>query len=229
MMKRTMPEHLHLTVTTDSGEVVVTGEDRADVVVEGGRASVDEVQPGELVVQGKSSSLDVRCPTGTHVRAGTASGRVELRGRLGDARVTTTSSSVTVEEVGSLEVRTASGSIEVDRCAGYCRLQSASGRVDVGDAGDVDITAKSGSVDVARTGGGRVHAVSGSVEVGWTGERDLDVRAISGSTRVVVPDVLRPRVRLRSVSGNARCDCDEGDDRCIDASSVSGSIQVLAR
>jgi DUF4097 and DUF4098 domain-containing protein YvlB len=130
--------------------------------------------------------------------------------------------------VESLEVRTASGSIEVDVCTGECRLKSASGSVKVGEAGDVDITAKSGSVEVERTAGGRVHAVSGSVDVGWTGERDLDVHAISGSTRVVVPEDLRPRVRLRSVSGNAHCDCDEGDGCRVDVSSVSGSIQVLA-
>ena len=220
-----MPDQLSLTVTTASGSVVITGEDRSDIVVEGGKASVEEA-PGEVVVQAKSSSLEVRCPAGTDVRVGTASGRVELRGRLGDARVTTKSSSIRVEEVEALELRSASGSIDVGTCVGYCRLQSASGSVKVGDAGDVDISAKSGSIKVGRAARGRVHGVSGSVEVGATGEGDLDVRLISGSVKVTLPDGVRPRVRLRSVSGSARCDCEEGDDCCIDVSSVSGSIQV---
>jgi DUF4097 and DUF4098 domain-containing protein YvlB len=220
-----MPERLSLTVTTASGSVLITGENRSDIVVEGGKAAVEE-SAGEFVVQAKSSSLEVRCPAGTDVRVGTASGRVELRGRLGDARVTTKSSSIRVEEVEALELRTASGSINVGSCAGYCRLQTASGSVKVADAGNLDISAKSGSIKVERAAGGRVHGVSGSIHVGATGERDLDVRLISGSVKVTLPDDVRPRLRLRSVSGSARCDCEEGDDCCIDVSSVSGSIQV---
>jgi DUF4097 and DUF4098 domain-containing protein YvlB len=217
----------HLTITTASGGVVITGEDRADVVVEG-KASIEQAGPDEIAVHAKSANLDVRCPAGTHVRVGTASGRVELRGRLGDARVTTKSSSIKVEEVDALELRSESGSIDVGICVGYCRLQTASGSVRVDDAGDVDISARSGSIKVSRASGGKVHGVSGSVDVGATGEDDLEVRLISGSVKVTVPDGVRPQVRLQSVSGNARCDCEEGDDCCIKVTSVSGSIQVVA-
>jgi DUF4097 and DUF4098 domain-containing protein YvlB len=221
-----MPEQLSLTVTTASGGVVITGEDRYDVEVEG-KASVEETAPGEIAVHAKSASLDVRCPIGTHVWVGTASGRVELRGRLGDARVTTKSASIRVEDVDALELRSASGSIDVGTCVGYCRLQTASGSVKVGEAGDLDVSAKSGSIKVERAAGGRVHGVSGSIDVGATGEDDLEVRLISGSVKVTLPFGTRPRVRLRSVSGSTRCDCEEGDDCCIDASSVSGSIQIV--
>jgi DUF4097 and DUF4098 domain-containing protein YvlB len=226
MMSVAMTAHPSLTLTTTSGSIVITSEHRPDVVVDRGDAAIERLASGEVVVQATSSSLDVRCPVGTHVRVGTASGRVELRGQLGDTRVTTKSSSIHVEDVDSLELRTASGSIDVERCVGYCRLQTASGSIEVGEAGHLDITGKSGSIEVGRAAGGRVHTVSGSIEVGWTGENDLDVRAISGSTTVVVPEDARPRVRLRSVSGSARCDCTEGDGCCLDASSVSGSIQV---
>jgi DUF4097 and DUF4098 domain-containing protein YvlB len=218
-----VPEYL--TVTTASGGVVITGEDRSDIVVDG-KATVEQA-PNEVVVHATSSNLDIRCPTGTHVRVGSASGRVELRGRLGDARVTTKSSSIKVEDVEALELRSASGSIDVGSCIGYCRLQTASGSVKVEEAGDLDISAKSGSIRVERAAGGRVHGVSGSIDLGATGEDDLEVRLISGSVKVSLPSGTRPKVRLRSVSGSTRCDCDEGDDCCIDASSVSGSIQIV--
>src|SRR5437764_1379761 len=122
-----MRDQPSLTVTTSSGRVVITGEDRPDIVVEG-KAAMDEGDGGGVVVRASSSSLAVRCPAGTDVRVGTSSGGVELRGRLGDARVTTSSSSIRVENVDALELRSSSGSIEGDTCVGYCRLQAASRR-----------------------------------------------------------------------------------------------------
>ena len=221
-----MPEP-SLTITTASGSVVITGEDRPDIVVDG-KAKVEDGELGEMVVRTKSSSLDVRCPSGTDVRVGTASGRVELRGRLGDARVTTKSSSVRVEQVETLELRSSSGSIDVETCAGRCRLQTTSGSVRVDEAGDVDISTVSSSIGVECAGGGRIHTVSGSVDIGATGASDLDVRSISGSVKITLARGVRPHVRLRTVSGKARCDCEEGDDVLVAVSSVSGSVKVVA-
>jgi DUF4097 and DUF4098 domain-containing protein YvlB len=220
-----MRDRPSLTVTTSSGRVVITGEDRPDIVVDG-KAAIEDGDDGGVMVRASSSSLDVRCPAGTDVRVGTSSGGVELRGRLGDARVTTSSSSIRVEDVDALELRSSSGSIEVGTCVGYCRLQTASGSVTVDDAGDVDISTKSSSIRVGRAAGGKVHSVSGSIELGATGVGDLEVRSISGSVKVTLPEGARPRFRLRSVSGKIRCDCDEGDDGNISIATTSGSIQV---
>src|SRR5438552_2591270 len=220
-----MRDRPSLTVTTSSGRVVITGEERLDIVVEG-KAKIDDGDDGGVVVRASSSRLEVRCPAGTDVRVGTSSGGVELRGRLGDARVTTSSSSIRVEDVDALELRSSSGSIEVDTCVGYCRLQTASGSVSVDDAGEVDISTKSSSIRVGRAAGGRVHSVSGSIAIGATGLDDLDVRSISGSVKVTVPDGIRPRFRLRTVSGRIRCDCEEGDDGSVSIATTSGSIQV---
>jgi DUF4097 and DUF4098 domain-containing protein YvlB len=220
-----MAAYSSLTITTASGSIVVTGEDRPDVVVDG-QASVDEGAPGELTVHATSSDVDIRCPIGTHVRIGTASGRVDLRGRLGDARVTTKSSSMYVERVETVELRTSSGSIDVESCAGSCRLKTTSGSVRVEDAGEVDISTVSSTIGVASAGGGRVQTVSGSIELGLNAAAALDVRSISGSVRVTVPGSVRPDVRMRTVSGKARCDCDEGDDCRLAVSTVSGSIKV---
>ena len=220
-----MRDRPSLTVTTTSGRIVITGEDRLDIVVDGD-AAIEDGDDGGVIVRGSSSSLEVQCPADTDVRVGTSSGAVELRGRLGDARVTTSSSSIRVEDVASLELRSSSGSLDVDSCAGYCRLQTASGSVTVGDAGDVDISTKSSSIRVERAAGGRVHSVSGSIALGATGADDLDVRSISGSVTVTLLEDVQPRFRLRSVSGRIRCDCEEGDDGSISVATTSGSIQV---
>jgi len=221
----TMRDRPSLTVTTSSGRVVITGEDRPDIVVDGD-ATIDDAEDGSILVRGSSSSLEVRCPAGTDVRVGTSSGGVKLRGPLGDARVTTSSSSIRVEDVETLERRITSCSLDVDPCVGYCRLQTASGSVTVDDAGEVDISTKSSSIRVGHTEGGKVHSVSGSITLGATGLGDLDVRSISGSVKVTLPEGVQPRFRLRSVSGNVRCDFDEGDDGSISIATTSGSIQV---
>jgi DUF4097 and DUF4098 domain-containing protein YvlB len=222
-----MRDRPSLTVTTSSGRVVITGEDRPDIVVDG-KASIEDGDDGGVIVRASSSNLEVRCPAGADVRVGTSSGGVELRGRLGDARVTTSSSSIRVEDVEALELRSSSGSIDVETCVGYCRLQTASGSVTVGDAGDVDISTKSSSIRVGRAAGGRVHSVSGSIALGATGADDLEVRSISGSVTVTLLEDVQPRFRLRSVSGHVRCDCEEGDDAGISVATTSGSIRVAA-
>ena len=222
-----MRDRPSLTVTTSLGRVVITGEDRPDIVVDG-KASIEDGDDGGVIVRASSSNLEVRCPAGTDVRVGTSSGGVELRGRLGDARVTTSSSSIRVEDVEALELRSSSGSIDVETCVGYCRLQTASGSVTVGDAGDVDISTKSSSIRVGRAAGGRVHSVSGSIALGATGADDLDVRSISGSVTVTLLEDVQPRFRLRSVTGHVRCDCEEGDDAGISIATTSGSIRVAA-
>src|SRR3982074_1368850 len=85
-------------VTARSGSVEVTGEDRSDVVVTGARHA-EGAADGSVEVKPRSGSVAVRCPEGSDVIIGAASGDVELRGRLGHARVTVGSGSVSVEHV----------------------------------------------------------------------------------------------------------------------------------
>src|SRR6266511_353712 len=96
-------------VTARSGNVRVTGEERGDVVVTGARGAKVE-DDGSVEVKSKSGSVKVRCPEGSDVIVGANSGSVELRGRLGYARVTVGSGSVVVDHVERLDARTGSGS-----------------------------------------------------------------------------------------------------------------------
>jgi DUF4097 and DUF4098 domain-containing protein YvlB len=214
-------------VTTKSGAVLVVGEDRGDVLVRG--APARPVDGGGLEVGGRSGAVEVRVPSGTDVIVGAGSGRVELRGRLGDARVTTGSGSIGAEHCARLDARTGSGSLSVGICEGPCRLHTGSGSVRVGRAGDADVVTGSGTVVAEHVDGARVKTGSGSVTLGLERAGDVKVHAHSGSVTVTVPPGLRPRTRLTARSGSVRCDCEPGEDGEIDVVTGSGGIVVEQR
>jgi DUF4097 and DUF4098 domain-containing protein YvlB len=225
-----------LRLITRSGRITVTAEDRPDVVFESGvssRRDVEQDVTGRIAVTSArwgSAALEVRCPTGTDIVVGSASGRVELRGRLGEVRVTTFSGRIEVDQAETLELRSASGSISAARCDGRCRLHTMSGRATVGTAEDADVSTVSGRVRLdCSSGSVQVRTASGRVEVGTEGKGNVDVQTLSGSVRVEVPKGVRPDVELRSGLGRCRCDCPEGRDCRISVSSVSGKIEVVPR
>jgi DUF4097 and DUF4098 domain-containing protein YvlB len=214
--------------------VTITAEKRRDITIEAGLPSdpdIDIDERGFVVLtsaRGGSARLEVRCPTGTDLVVGTASGKVELHGDFGEVRVTTASGKIEVDSAQTLDLRSVSGSIEVARCAGRCRLQTKSGRATVGSAEDTDVSTVSGQVQLA-SGRGNTHVrtASGRVELGTRGKGDVDVETLSGSVRVEVPASIRPAVELRSTTGKARCGCHEGQDCCIAVSSMTGKIEVV--
>ena len=57
----------------------------------------------------------MRCPTGTDLVAGTVSGGVKLKGRLGSVSITSSSGSIRVGAVTEADLRTGSGSVPCRR------------------------------------------------------------------------------------------------------------------
>jgi DUF4097 and DUF4098 domain-containing protein YvlB len=225
--------HPRIAAATTSGTITVTAEDRADIVVEGGVRTGEQVDVGPdgrvEVPTRRSKPVQIRCPEGTDVIVGTTSGSVELEGRLGDARVTTVSGSVRVEEVGSLDVRGVSGTIDVEQCHGRCRVRTTSGTVKIEKAGSVDIGTVSGTVDVGQADGDvEVRAVSSTLDVGASGAGDVDLHTISGKVTVRLPAGVRPCTRLRTMSGKRRVELEEGDDCRVTVKTASGRIAVVA-
>ena len=220
----TMP----LRVATRSGAVTITAEDRADVLVESGADDVTRGHEG-IDVRGRTRALVIRCPIGTDVFVGCASGVVALHGSLGVVRVTTRSGSITVERAHSVDARTASGSITVEHCDEACRCQTKSGRIRVGRAESGELATASGSVAVEEIGAVHVRVGSGSVTIGLTGPAPVQVETHSGSVTVNVPPELHPALELRAMSGQVRCDCEPGSDGAIRVITRSGQISVIER
>ncbi len=226
------PAELH--VTTRSGRVTITAEERPDVLIEAGAPSPEKIEAdptGRITLtsaKGGSAALEIRCPEGTDAVVGTISGQVELRGPLGAVRVTTVSASIEVERAEALDARSISGSIEVGRCLDRCLLRTKSGQATVDSTGDAYVSTISGQIRLDRTTGKvRAQSASGQVRVGTQSKGDVAVQTLSGAVRVEVPAGVHPDARLRCMAGRPRCDCERGDDCRIAVQSVSGKIEVV--
>jgi DUF4097 and DUF4098 domain-containing protein YvlB len=215
-------------VTVNSGDVVVIGEPRDGVDVEGART---EAAGGEIVVKGGSDDCTVRVPSGTDVVVGSNSGDVRLEGLLGAVSVTTVSASVDAEDVGSIDARTVSGRLQVEESRGSVRLKTKSALVQVGRAaGDVRVANLSGRIEIEEAQASvSVKTVSGSVALHVTGRAPVRAESVSGSISITVPEGTRPSVRQKSLSGKRRIDVEPGDDFEITTKSISGSITIKGR
>jgi DUF4097 and DUF4098 domain-containing protein YvlB len=206
-----LPEGARLRVLTISGSVNVIAEERDDLEVDPADKRVKRDGDHIVELKSRSSNLTVRCPVGTNVSIGTVSGSVKLEGSLGSIKISTISSGVNLDtSSGEVDIRTVSGSISVARCGGSCKLGSKSGSIRVGGAG--------GKV--------RASTISGSLEVETEGLGEVDLKAVSGSMTVRIPQDKRPRVRMKTLSGSVRCDCEQGSDFEIKGKSISGSLRV---
>jgi DUF4097 and DUF4098 domain-containing protein YvlB len=214
-------------ITATSGRIDVTAEARSDVVVDRGQ---EHPMGGVLEVKGSHDGVRMRVPTGTDLIIGSHSGKVRLRGELGNVRVTTRSGSLEVEACVSLDARTVSGRVDVGRISGDAHVKAANGRVTIAEVGGaVTATSVSGTVEIGQAGGA-VHAttVSGKVEVGMTHAADVRAESVSGRVDVALPAGVRPSVSMRSVSGRCECEAPRGDDCRVTCRSISGRIRVRA-
>jgi hypothetical protein len=226
------PGHAELHLTTRSGGVTVIAEERDDVYAEEGASSrgPDTDATGRISfgsAKGGSATMLVRCPTGTDLTVGTISGNVELRGQLGQARVTTVSGSIRVDRAEELDARSISGNIEVQHCSGRCSLRTKSGSAVCNSARDALLSTVSGKITLDEASGKvRAQTVSGSVHVGSQRNSDVAVQTLSGSVKIAVPHGLRPDTRTKSLTGRPRVECEPGSDCRIAVRSMSGKIEI---
>ncbi len=210
-----LPEGARLRVLTVSGKVTVIGEDRSDLDIEPDDRYVDTVDDGRVVeARARSKNLTIRVPAGMNVSVGTISGDVHIEGTLGSIKISNVSGKIEIDRTTSdADIRSISGSIAVSQCGGRCYANTKSGRIELGHV--------AGAVNA--------HTMSGGIEVGTAGADDVNVKTISGRVSVYVDPGRAPRIRLRSISGKTRCECMQGTDFEIKASSISGSIEVQER
>lgn len=209
-MRYALPEGGGLKLLGGSGSVRVVAEDRSDVEIDQPRAYV-ELKDHVLEVRSRSGSVTARCPTGTHVSVGVISGSVRLEGDFGSVKVSAVSGSIDVGNVrGDVDVRSVSGSLRVASCGGSCVTNTKSGRIIVGHV-EKDLQAAT---------------ISGTIEAGTAGQGDVEVKSISGSVSLQVPEGRSPRAKFRTLSGRVRCDCPQGEDFDLKVSTLSGSIEI---
>ncbi len=209
-----IPGGAALRVASLSGSVSVVAEDRADLEIDPPDRRVELLDGGRIVeIKSRSSSLQIRCPSGTDVSVGAVSGHVRLTGQFGSVKVSGVSGHIEVDSAsGDVDVRSVSGSLSVNSCGGRCQLNTKSGSVRIG------------KVEKAA----RISTISGSVDLGTAGQEDIEIRSVSGRITVRVPEGRHPRARLRTLSGRLRCDCPQGSDFEIKARTISASVEVTS-
>ena len=220
-----------ISVTSRSGRVEVNASARADIEVAGaGRAELRRDAGAQQVeVSGTHEHMVVSCPVGTDVIIGTLSGRVELSGRFGAVRVTTSSGRVAVAEAASVDARTRSGTIRVGRCDGVVRVRSTSARVDVEAAAQLDAETASGAITAGAIDDATVRSTCGRVALGLNGSGSVAARTVSGRVEISVPTGACPDMTLRTVSGRIDASIESGDDGVVGVETVSGRIRVRTR
>ena len=217
-----------LRISRRSGKVRVIADPGAPVSVDGG--SLESNADGCLEIHSTgSSTLEVKCPTGSDLTISTASGAIEVRGEVGSVKVTTKSGNLEIERASAIDARGASGKVDIGVCAGECHVVFVSGTVHIGEAGKAVVATVSGNIEADEVDDAEVKTVSGKIELGARGGGRLLARSISGSVKISVPDGDRPATRLKSVSGRISCECAQGDDGEIKAKTVSGGIAVTCR
>ncbi|MBK9178817.1 MAG: DUF4097 family beta strand repeat protein [Acidimicrobiales bacterium] len=223
------PIHIAIHIASRSAAVSVVAEDGAALAVTGGR--VHTLPDGTVVVDAErgSRTIEVRCPPLTRLSIGTASGRVELKGALGDVRVTTFSGRVDVEQAEHLEVRSRSGSVHVGWCRDECRVVAKSAKVTIDRAARAHVASVSGRVEATEVQQADVRTVSGRVALEPAVGAHVNVHSLSGTVEVAVPAGCRPATRLHSLSGRISCDLPAGSDGVVDVRTGSGRIQITNR
>ena len=120
----------------------------------------------------------------------------------------------------SLVIGTTSGRIGVRGVVGACSISTESGRVSVEHARRLDVRSGSGRVEVGTVDEDcRVHVLSGRIQVGSCAGADVSTE----KGRIQLRDA-RGAVRAHCVSG--RIEIDLGGAHDVDASTVSGRIEV---
>lgn len=226
-----LPIAARLRVQSRSGRVHVIAEGRDDVHVETDRPEAFFDEAAQVLTvrssRGGSKPITVRCPIDTDVEVGTQSAAVRLEGKLGAVAVSTMSGGIDVQESDESDLRSMSGTISLGTCHGRCRVNNVSGSVTGGAADDLHASTVSGSIKFERVlGEVRARTVSGSVEFEATGAAPIAVKTVSGKVRITLPEGTEPQTVFKT-HGRVRCDLTPGRDCRIDATSLSGSIEII--
>jgi hypothetical protein len=192
--------------------------------------SGDTIRIGKNTSWLKNVSIEykIEVPVSTEIDAEVASGGITIDKVKGPVKASSASGYVHVYSVErDVQVSAASGSIEISGIGGYVRVSSASGDVNIRDTkGDIKATAASGSIRIQKPGD-RVEAssASGAVEVVGA-SNDVKVHLISGSINVSGNPTGNRLWDLKTVSGSVEINVPQNASFLLSAESTSGGIRT---
>jgi Putative adhesin len=226
------PEAINATIELQAGSVRITAADRADTVVDvrpsdpskdgdvltaeqtrvecsGGRLLVKVPRRGarwRLFEWGGSVEITVDLPTGSRVDVSAALADVRCEGRLGEARLTTSSGDISVARSGSADVTTSDGTIWIGEIDGTALVKTSNGDITLGEAhGDLRLNTANGNITVDRA----LAAVS--------------AKTANGSVRI--GEVVRGAIVLETAYGGLEVGVHEGSAAWLDVGTQYGSVR----
>ena len=251
------PDPIAVDLEVGVGDVRIEASDRADTIVQVSpsdpadpadvRAAEQtrvEYANGHLIVQGpggwrrwvshRRDSIDVSVsvPTGSGLNAETGVATLRATGRLGEFRAKVGVGDVSLEVVGTLNLKTGAGDVTVDRVAGKAEVVTGSGRVRVGRvdgtawvknsngdtwiglaAGDARASTANGSIVIDRAEAGVVaKSAHGQVRVGEVARGTAVAESAFGDLEIGVRDGVPAWLDLHTKFGRVRNELDASND-----------------
>jgi DUF4097 and DUF4098 domain-containing protein YvlB len=157
--------------------------------------------------RGGAVNINIALPSGSRLRASTASAEVHAEGEYSNCKLASASGAFAVDSVtGRLKADTASGRVAVQTIKGSSSIASASGDASVGDLlGDMKFQSASGGLSIGRLDG------------------DVDMQAASGA--ITVATAVKGRVSVQTGSGDVELGIAEGTAAQLDVRTRSGEIR----
>lgn len=242
------PQAISLSIELVMGDVRVIASDRGDTVVEvhprnladstdveaaeqcrvehsEGRVTVGAARRWTSWLGGKVGAIDViaEVPTGSHVRANTATGDLRAEGVLGECFLKTATGDVAVDRATSAHLTTLDGRLTLERVSGDCHV-TGSGEVRIGEiggkasvknlnghsligtvAGDISLNSAHGDIAVDHPGGNVVaRTAHGSVRIGGIARGNVVLQTASGDLEIGIREGTAAWLDVKSSYGTVR-------------------------
>jgi DUF4097 and DUF4098 domain-containing protein YvlB len=226
---------------------------RTEVEFEDGALSVRSPRSLRSFKPRGSIEVHVQLPTGSSVRAETATGSFRATGTLGKCRIDTAAGEIAIERariakiskaagqvtIGEVDeattIESATGEIRIDAIGGSAKIANANGDAWIGAIeGDLKITGANGDIVVERCGGSvSASTALGAVRLLSAAQGRIKVDSARGDIEIGIAEGTAAWLNLNTTFGRARSELDAADapvehERTVEvsASTAFGDITV---
>lgn len=161
------------------------------------------------------SDLEIIVPAGSDVQFSGVNVDVDIADIQGGARITTVNGGITASGLREfIQLHTVNGSINSQNSEGRIEIETVNGEVtDRGSQGRISLRAVNGEIDIdSRAEEVQLTVVNGEINASLSSAQSLEFSGVNGSIDIRLREVLRPRVRGSSVSGEISLGLDAGVD-----------------
>lgn len=174
----------------------------------------------------EGSDLEITVPANAEVEFSGVNVSVDIANVIGSVRVTTVNGEIRASGLGEfVHLKTVNGGIRSENNRGVVNIETVNGEVrDEGSEGRLSIEAVNGQLNiVSRADEVNLSVVNGQINAELRGTQSLDFNGVNGEIDISLVDVLSPRVRGASVSGEIELRVDAGIDARFDLQTNVGS------